>query len=76
MAFASNGRTAATGLDDRVIFLDVKDFKQRSILRTGQASNVRSPAFSPDSRFLATTGNDGTVKVWDVYSLTGGVVGR
>jgi WD40 repeat protein len=77
VAFAPNGGTVAlTGQDDRVIFVDVKERKQRLILRTGHVRTVRNMAFSPDRRFLATSGEERAVKVWDVSSLTGGVVAQ
>ncbi|WP_020386515.1 TIR domain-containing protein [Kribbella catacumbae] len=32
---------------------------------TGHTSEIGTPAFTPDSRLMATTGNDGTVILWD-----------
>lgn len=38
------------------------------VLPTGHASNIRAIAFSPDGRWLASGGDDGTLQIWDVKS--------
>ncbi|MCE5299660.1 MAG: WD40 repeat domain-containing protein [Spirochaetia bacterium] len=51
-------------LSGTVIIWDVK--RGAGLLRIQHGSPVESAALSPDSRFVATGGRDGTVKLWQV----------
>ena len=37
---------------------------------TGHSSGVRSVAYSPDGRYLASGGDDGAIKIWEVATGT------
>ena len=69
VAFSPDGKTVASGAQDRVIRLwDVETGQNISTL-TGHEDVVFSVAFSPDGKTLASGAQDDTVKMWDV--LTG-----
>ncbi|XVQ11583.1 protein kinase domain-containing protein [Spirillospora sp. CA-255316] len=66
VAFSPDGRTLATGSDDKTVRLwDARTHRPIAAL-TGHAGNVYSVAFSPDGRTLATGSDDKTVRLWDV----------
>jgi WD40 repeat protein len=75
-AFASDGKTIATGSTRMVAIWDLESGKQRTILReeTTLKAGVRAflpvfadvLAFSPDGTMLAVGRLSGTVKLWDL----------
>ena len=69
VAMSPDGRTAAIGIDKRVLFVDVPTgatWESRSVL----PANPNWLLFSPDGKTLVSTGSDGAVTVWDVASRT------
>jgi WD40 repeat protein len=80
-AFSPDGRSlvvnSAEGEDpDSLVLIDVSNGDRRP-LHGAQTSGVRHRDFSRDSSMLATSGNDGLVRVWEtatgreVYTLRG-----
>lgn len=42
----------------------------RPVIQSRHSDGIKSMAFSPDGQLLATAGNDGTVRIWEVASCT------
>jgi WD40 repeat protein/uncharacterized caspase-like protein len=65
LAISPDGRTLAAGTQDNAIKLwDVASGRELQSL-TGHTDAVQSVAFSPDSRWLISSGNDGA-RIWEV----------
>ena len=69
VSFSPDGTLLAFGAGDSIELLDVVT-KEDSVTLEGHEGPVTSIAFSSDGNTLASGAADGTMKVWDISSLT------
>ena len=62
---AHSSRGGMTELSKYGMWISVKDY---GMLLEGNCRQIRSVAFSSDSKTLATSGDDQTVRLWDLES--------
>ncbi len=63
--FGADSRTLAIAVGNDIHLWDSKSKKERGRLK-GHTDTIIAMAFSPNGRILATSGNDNTIRLWDV----------
>ena len=68
LAFSPDGTRIAVGMSGRQPTVQIWDIATRKPIATfmGHTRSIRSLAFSPDSRLLASGGADGVTYLWDI----------
>jgi WD40 repeat protein len=65
VAFSPDGKTIATGSEDKTVKLWSLDGRELQTFK-GHSSSVNSVTFSPDGKSIATGSDDKTVKLWNL----------
>ncbi len=66
LAFSPDGKTLASGSDDKTVMLWTTDTGQRLKTLEGHKERVWSVAFSADGKTLASGSEDKTIRVWNI----------
>ncbi len=67
LSFAPDRTRLAAGGDDRIWVYDLSSEAQFSVL-SGHTGRIRSLSFAPDSRTLASSSEDSSLRLWDTDS--------
>ncbi|WP_405941180.1 hypothetical protein [Streptomyces sp. NBC_00207] len=66
LAVSPDGRTMAGAVDEKVALWDRTTREPSGLELASHWTSIRTLAFSPDGRFLATGDTGGTIRLWDV----------
>lgn len=78
LAFSSNDKLLVSGSDDsRIRLWDTSNWDKEAIVLVGHDRAVNSIAISPpDNKLIVSASSDMTVRIWDIQSRTGSILGK